>query len=45
MLAKLAVQAGFPPGLIQVLSGYGPTVGAGLVLVSTSEVVLTVKGI
>lgn len=30
MLGKLAVEAGFPPGLIQVLSGYGPTVGATL---------------
>ncbi|TFK99662.1 aldehyde dehydrogenase domain-containing protein [Pterulicium gracile] len=32
ILAKLSLEAGFPPGLIQVLSGYGPTVGSALAL-------------
>ena len=30
LFAKLALEAGFPPGLIQVLSGPGHTVGAAL---------------
>ena len=30
LLAKFSVDAGFPPGLIQVLSGFGPDVGAAL---------------
>jgi len=29
-MAKLAVEAGFPPGVINVLSGYGPTAGAAI---------------
>jgi aldehyde dehydrogenase (NAD+) len=29
-LAELANQAGFPPGVVQVLPGYGPTAGAAL---------------
>jgi aldehyde dehydrogenase (NAD+) len=27
---QLVVEAGFPPGVINVLSGYGPTVGAAM---------------
>ncbi|TFL02044.1 Aldehyde/histidinol dehydrogenase [Pterulicium gracile] len=30
ILGKLCIEAGFPPGLVQVLSGFGPTVGAAL---------------
>jgi aldehyde dehydrogenase (NAD+) len=30
ILGKLAGEAGFPPGLVQVLSGFGPTVGSAL---------------
>lgn len=30
-LAELALEAGFPPGVINVVPGYGPTAGAGLV--------------
>lgn len=32
ILGKLVGEAGFPPGLIQVLSGFGPTVGSALAL-------------
>ena len=30
-LAQLCVEAGFPPGVFNVVTGYGPTVGAALV--------------
>jgi aldehyde dehydrogenase (NAD+) len=30
LLAKLSADAGFPPGILQVVSGYGPTAGAAL---------------
>jgi aldehyde dehydrogenase (NAD+) len=30
LLGKLAIEAGFPPGIIQIISGYGPTAGAAL---------------
>lgn len=29
-MAKLAVEAGFPPGVVNLLSGYGPTAGAAI---------------
>lgn len=29
-VAQLIVEAGFPPGVIQILPGYGPTAGAGI---------------
>jgi aldehyde dehydrogenase (NAD+) len=30
-MAKLIVEAGFPPGVVNILAGYGPTAGAALV--------------
>lgn len=32
VMGRICIEAGFPPGLIQVLSGFGPTVGAALAL-------------
>ena len=32
IMGRICIEAGFPPGLIQVLSGFGPTVGAALAL-------------
>lgn len=29
-LGELFVEAGFPPGVVQILPGYGPTAGAAL---------------
>lgn len=31
-MAALAVEAGFPPGVLSVLSGYGPTAGQAIIL-------------
>jgi aldehyde dehydrogenase (NAD+) len=30
-VAKLIVEAGFPPGVVNILTGYGPTAGAAIV--------------
>jgi aldehyde dehydrogenase (NAD+) len=29
-IAKLVQEAGFPPGVVNILSGYGPTAGAAI---------------
>ena len=29
-VAKLAAEAGFPPGVVNVIPGYGPTAGAAI---------------